>query len=852
MAKGSHKRLSRSERDHLGCISGLISIFDFRQGRSTRRLISDRRRGNDKPPLDVSHQRGTLDCPTGCNQQHAEDNTCIHTLMVGNEGRRKNIELGKTSVKTLMDEELTKVQKSKKRFPNPVLEQIRQDLEMQGSFENGTMQSNSTSRLDSHTSKIEIFPLVEELCSLNAHDIDIATYQKIKQLGRKHSALEEKFGEALKAFLNQKFTEAKQHNRDGVHRSNDLTDALDILNANKELFLKLLQDPNSPLMKHIEDLRTAQSEKLTKIESCKVLGSQIADKECHSGEALERHDRLQNQGRHHKFFRRKDKSRDKTPPKTNDVNGDTSNTIVILKPSQSPQQSHFSLGDIKRKLQSTIGESRKERHWIFKDRISHKSQASTTSSKSSNPSETTHEIPRGCRTIEKRGKTKESMLQQKESSIYKEAKKHLADMLSSGDEAEDFTVTQVPRPLERILSSAEYYSSSPRFSPGRSIKSSPRPEPAGSSLKDNSICTTGHTTPVKKELPANHSGSPRHDTEDSHEPEAELEKPNLISEFEGTKVDDTTEQDESVENHFILEEDMKIEEMTEVVCVEDNVSRELHSFTEIEIESYEENSTGHSIQISSEEKTQLLQVPESFSAGPIIICNNQTADNLYDKPDRPSPVSVLEPPFSDDDVSPSDIIAQNGESIQPRRLCLEEHEDSAETSLDQEICLRTSTRNSDSNFEYVKKVIEASGLSCDELKGSCPFSDPPLNPSLFDEVEAPNRLFSDDQKLLFDCVNEVLTKIYERYFGHSPWISFVKTETRPIPRGKNFLREVLEGIDECLLPPGPRTLDQLVGKDMAKDKTWMDVRLHAEEICFEIEDAIFDKIMEESILELWD
>lgn len=44
MAKKSQRRLSRQERDSAGCISGLISIFDFRHGRSTKRLLADRRR----------------------------------------------------------------------------------------------------------------------------------------------------------------------------------------------------------------------------------------------------------------------------------------------------------------------------------------------------------------------------------------------------------------------------------------------------------------------------------------------------------------------------------------------------------------------------------------------------------------------------------------------------------------------------------------------------------------------------------------------------------------------------------------------------------------------------------------
>lgn len=45
MAKRSQKRAVRYEKDQSGCMWGLISIFDFRHGRTTRKLIADRRHG---------------------------------------------------------------------------------------------------------------------------------------------------------------------------------------------------------------------------------------------------------------------------------------------------------------------------------------------------------------------------------------------------------------------------------------------------------------------------------------------------------------------------------------------------------------------------------------------------------------------------------------------------------------------------------------------------------------------------------------------------------------------------------------------------------------------------------------
>ena len=44
MAKRSQRRPIRYEKDHMGCMWAFISIFDFRHGRSTRKLLTDRRR----------------------------------------------------------------------------------------------------------------------------------------------------------------------------------------------------------------------------------------------------------------------------------------------------------------------------------------------------------------------------------------------------------------------------------------------------------------------------------------------------------------------------------------------------------------------------------------------------------------------------------------------------------------------------------------------------------------------------------------------------------------------------------------------------------------------------------------
>lgn len=68
------------------------------------------------------------------------------------------------------------------------------------------------------------------------------------------------------------------------------------------------------------------------------------------------------------------------------------------------------------------------------------------------------------------------------------------------------------------------------------------------------------------------------------------------------------------------------------------------------------------LQESHEEK----QVPSSPSVSPPSSLINKKVENLesaVDIPERPSPVSVLEPLFTDDDISPTKSISRSGRQL---------------------------------------------------------------------------------------------------------------------------------------------------------------------------------------------
>ena len=184
--------------------------------------------------------------------------------------------------------------------------------------------------------------------------------------------------------------------------------------------------------------------------------------------------------------------------------------------------------------------------------------------------------------------------------------------------------------------------------------------------------------------------------------------------------------------------------------------------------------------------------------------------------------------------------------MEPLQIQFEERDSAAANQVD---CAKTCLEENEVMFEYVKAVLQASGLNWDEFCVKYLTSDQLLDTSLFHEGEFfPNQL-CHDRKLLFDCIDEVLREVCRHHFSFCPWVLFIKPSIKPVPNMKNAICEVWEGIYWHLLPlPLPRTLDQIVRKDMSKMGTWMDLRFDADAIGIEMGEAILEDLMEDTIL----
>ncbi|KAF3670817.1 hypothetical protein FXO37_08341 [Capsicum annuum] len=160
----------------------------------------------------------------------------------------------------------------------------------------------------------------------------------------------------------------------------------------------------------------------------------------------------------------------------------------------------------------------------------------------------------------------------------------------------------------------------------------------------------------------------------------------------------------------------------------------------------------------------------------------------------------------------------------------------------------------ESEFNYVKDVLELSGFSGSKFLGKWHSTDKPMNPSVFDEVEGYCLLDQEgvtcDQLLLFDLINEVLLQIYERSCSYWPKPLTCRSYIHTMPVGYHVLGEVWTDINSCFESEMKidQPIDDAVSRDLAKDEAWMNLQFDAVCSGLELEDLILDDLLEELIV----
>ncbi|XP_009353681.1 protein TRM32 [Pyrus x bretschneideri] len=166
----------------------------------------------------------------------------------------------------------------------------------------------------------------------------------------------------------------------------------------------------------------------------------------------------------------------------------------------------------------------------------------------------------------------------------------------------------------------------------------------------------------------------------------------------------------------------------------------------------------------------------------------------------------------------------------------------------------------DSEFSYVRYVLELSGFIGQEHLGAWYSLDQPLDPTMFMELEDcfqhepesyEDQLTSGncDHRLLFDLVNETLLAVYERSYTYFPRALYFSGNIRPMPKGQRLLDDVWTRVSSylSLRPEMDQSLDDVVARDLAKGDRWMNLQWETECVALELEELIFDGLLDEVI-----
>ncbi|GJU91126.1 TRM32-like protein [Tanacetum coccineum] len=789
MAKRSKRHQAKQSIDQAGCMWGLISLFDFRHGRTTRRLLSDKRMvSKDGIGFAASDPTSEVDMLNISEERHVsvEDITESETPIV---------DVVRTSMKELLEEEMVSEQDSTKQADGD--EDKYLDSECCSQVEKTTndheicINCQDSSQKASHYSDLEAL-MKEVLIIYQNCDID-------EGRNNTFSIVEEKLSAAIEVFMNEKSTD---------EHSKDFIDTFQMLTSNKEVFLKLLQDQNS--VNSNED----QKSKSKSVEN----------------EPNNPKREVPVTRKHRNFFRRRSKSHESIPL----------SKIVILKPNSTDDRfkvendvhsekitSHFSFMEMKRRFKNAM---RKE----HKPQIHEKTVLEGNNGWSS-PNRDHFYTEKFARKIGRVSKLKESEIKPKEiedneeirgsrqhiSNIYIEAKKHLSEMLSNGDDETDLMIENLPKKLGKILSFPDNNTLSSGASSRKEdehdfVTAEMRLLPGGDfhSLNDSQPSVANVDLKEKSKVPDQigadtcMEGTPSSMMEDtSLKGVQEVNKPEYQEEMEASYV--FCEQCSSPES-------MHDEDHGEIVEVFDE-ERSPRCF---ELDPPEENEFCSPMRSS---QYKMIEEPESSSS---------------DRSGRPSPVSVLEPLFSDNEISPASNISRPVEyRIQP--LCIQFE--------DQEICTRNCMENEESAFEYVEAVLLASDFNWDDFENRWLSSAQILDSSLFDEVEIFSSQPSYNQRLLFDSTNEILKEVCDCYID---FFSFVRRKIQPVPKGENLINEVWERIELHSTNNYPLSLDHLIKKDLEISKTWMNLGCDSREMVSEINDSIFEDMIDDTVLSL--
>ncbi|KAL6652242.1 hypothetical protein ACP70R_011167 [Stipagrostis hirtigluma subsp. patula] len=845
MAKKSYKHRRKSEKAHGGCMSGLIHMLDFRR---SPKLLSD--------------GRGKID-PKGSGDIHGNisaDNDKDHRVGL--------IYAGRASIKTLMEEEMASTTQPLKQAQRNAAGLCSEDIDL-------NLAASLMEIYRNRNEGQEICRSLESGHSYNPADKENNTDSAL-YLNQIPSSIQKALEDVAEAVIRHRSASTRHIISSGEAKSKEFLDALQLLSSDKELFLMLMQDRSSRLLECLQNLYTLLGS--TKLE-CE--GSDEETKLQGVTNSLEPSVTSPRKvQRKHNSFLKEDKLVMRKPPKLNDSSRGLSR-IVILKPSPGRSHSslfsssatssplsnhinsqgredgdesghHFSLRELKRRLRLALSDSQKDHKLNSMSSTLHKAEGdsskqlpvasmseSLASTDSSDCKETEEPSIVDKNTVPEdsgSGMTND-VIHGVGSFSYEKAKMYLIERLN--DQEDSSKVVHKSDSFERLISLPE----NDTFSPSHC------------SQEGNVILSEEATNPLNLHTIEQENGSVSPNPKRLYHETISAGISNLDNEI---LVEQKTDHESLTEGN--MSQELSNEEVKRDIvplCSESEISGESVGERIADQCSLEEPQSMNVLQevavhspddpINEQESHGPSEVVELVK--PSVLTFPDSPENTNDREEKLSPQSVLDSVIGDTTDSRHKTRKPDELSTPTSRSLFKELETpSASLSLwngPQAAILD----DKEARLSFIKAVLEVSKLLSDDNSQRWSTEEPLLDISVLAEV---GNLYclTDDAVLLFDCVEEVLLDIRDRFFGVDPWVAFLKRNVRPAPVGRNLVQEVAKGVDSIVGNEFPNTLDHVVMKDLEVG-SWMDLRHDAESIVIEVWDGLFDDLLEEMVFDLW-
>ncbi|OVA05912.1 Protein of unknown function DUF3741 [Macleaya cordata] len=895
-----HSDLLFESEPHPGCMWGILHILNFHQWHTVKKMLTYRRHSGGRHAEGTKDMRTEMDVPDSGEAQELMHSVVDEFL---SEERMSEMsptqkKSGKARMKKLIAEAMSKHNVHKSRLLRidsihhigPSHQDLPDEVRIDG--ESPTVDLNQD---DASTPSSSTWNSVQTNLPFHKHCEVCRSISTFKSLGPnqldelKRLLTENHMDKAEEPSLKQKALSDMELHRDvALYQTKEFLEALEIFSVKKELFLKILEDPDYALAHHFQGLWASNAKRGLTRSGTFPLANSTEEKIMKRIKLKNKQKEKEQRGKlgtdNQPLTSTNECSEDnyvKTIPLVADNNADSvdqGSTIVgetDANVDSSPGSSHelkkrgHRFKDIKQKIKHAIKESRKEAHRVSMDAILHKipygrrfskntkkemtkqwkESAMDIDSKDSSKSSYECSSPAftpgkgGLHRMRRTASLSESLdryAQLFESSFNREAKQHLTDRLKLTNEDGGPPVGHAPKVLGRILSL-------PDLECYRSLQCEVTPV----------VLYSGKPTGILVKTRDNESLT--------YNEQNSLGKP--ISKEDCIQLDACSES-RNQENLVEVDESRPFKRDPMELALDSNGGG---------IAEVGESGKSEELDTTMGECNSISQYEPGTGL----------ANNISSKLAQPSPVSVFDFSLQEGVASsPAKFFIPEGHELKTRCIKFDEPESSCNgqdqsglgspsvagrtTVLEN---LRIQSKNFDSdylqvqvdgkdqdNFNYVKDVLTLSGFTGNKYLENWHSPDQPLDPSLFEEMEclSPYKAYCAegetsisyyDHQLLFDTINEVLLEIYQRSFTYWPWPLSCNTSGRPIPFEHHVLEEVWTSISWYLSsqPEEDPSLDYVVARDLSKVDGWMNLQVDSECVGLELEELILNDLLEEVI-----